>query len=481
MNNIELKRSQQIVYDKLCHFVESDDERVFILKGYAGTGKTTLMRFLVQELNKKKKRYKLLASTGRASKVLSNLSGSQATTIHGMIYSFKDLNQDLTNIDDKVEPSGQLLLMFEPTNIDYDTIPETVYIIDEASMISDVVDKIVTQARFGTGRLLQELLHYDVRKGSKFVFIGDPCQLPPIHETFSPALSARYFADAFGIKAEEETLTEIIRQANDSSIITASKTIRSYWAHAPEDGSVYGNGRVWGKFPFKGCGDIKLHHEKGEMLNDYISKIQNGEYDKAVYICRGNSSCFKMSMIVRRKLGFDMGHVQKDDLLMVIQNNPLSGMMNGDMVKVIEVDGETRSRASLTFRRIIVEELFTHRVVSQLLLEDTVNQNVLNLTSDQQKALFVDFARRMKKKHVRQRSIEFRHALYDDPYLNALRCSYGYAITCHKAQGGEWDDVYVDVPRNITLNPTKATYQWIYTAMTRSSKRLHVIDDFYME
>jgi hypothetical protein len=87
----------------------------------------------------------------------------------------------------------------------------------------------------------------------------------------------------------------------------------------------------------------------------------------------------------------------------------------------------------------------------------------------------------MKKEHIKQRSIEYRHALRKDPYLNALRCSYGYAITCHKAQGGEWEDVYIDVARNITLNPTKSTYQWIYTAMTRSSKRLHLIDDFYIE
>jgi ATP-dependent exoDNAse (exonuclease V) alpha subunit len=481
MDDIQLTHSQQNVYDKLCHFVDSDEDRVFILKGYAGTGKTTLMRFLVQKLIETDKRYELLASTGRASKVLSNLSGQKAKTIHGMIYSFKDLNQDLTDIDDKVEPSGQLLLMFEPTEIDYNMIPETVYIIDEASMISDVVDKLVTQAKFGTGRLLQELLNYDVRKESKFIFIGDPCQLPPIYETFSPALSASYFADAFGIKAEEETLTEIVRQENGSSIITASKKIRSYWANAPEDSSVYGHGRVWGKFPFKGCRDIKLHHEKGEMLDDYVSKIKDSNYDNAVYICRGNGSCFKISMIVRQKLGFDLGHVQKGDLLMVIQNNLLSELMNGDLVKVLNVEEYTEHKASLTFRRITMEELFTHRIISQLLLEDTVNQNVLNLTSNQQKALFVDFARRMKKEHIKQRSIEYRHALRNDPYLNALRCSYGYAITCHKAQGGEWEDVYIDVARNITLNPTKSTYQWIYTAMTRSSKRLHLIDDFYIE
>jgi ATP-dependent exoDNAse (exonuclease V) alpha subunit len=186
-------------------------------------------------------------------------------------------------------------------------------------------------------------------------------------------------------------------------------------------------------------------------------------------------------MIIRKKLGFTIGHVQKDDLLMVIQNNLLSGLMNGDMVKVIEVEEYTEDKASLTFRRITVEELFTHRIVSQLMIEDTVNQNVLNLTSNQQKALFVDFARRMKKAHIKQHSREFKQALYTDPYLNALRCSYGYAITCHKAQGGEWEDVYVDMPRNITLNPTKAIYQWMYTAMTRSSKHLHLIDDFYIE
>ena len=167
---------------------------------------------------------------------------------------------------------------------------------------------------------------------------------------------------------------------------------------------------------------------------------------------------------------------------MVIQNNMPTGLMNGDMVTIEELGPTTQSRSGLTFREVTVKELFTQRTIKTLMIEDTVNQSRLNLDSVQQQALFIDFIMRMRDKSITQKDTrKFNHEMMHDPYLNALRCVYGYAITCHKSQGGEWEDVYVHVPNNITLNPTKETYQWIYTSMTRAKKTLHMIDSFFIK
>jgi len=485
LSNIKLTNSQEIVLKQILDFVNQSADRVFILKGYAGTGKTTLMRFLIQELEKIKKCYRLLASTGRAAKVLANLSNrnGSTSTIHSMIYDFNGLNKEY---DEKEEPvvdkDGQLFLVFKPIKLDEHEVPETIYIIDEASMVSDVETKNVTQAKFGEGRLLKELLNFDHRLGSKFIFVGDPCQLPPIEEYYSPALMKDYFKQTFRMTAREAQLTKIMRQKGASGIIDASKQIRSFYNHAPNDKSIYGAQLVWGFLPFRTYKDIQLHPNLESMTNAYVAKVKADGLNSAVCICRSNRACSQLSASIRQKLGFAYGRLQEGDLLMVIQNNMPTGLMNGDMVTIEELGPKTESRAGLTFRQVTVKELFTQRTIKTLIIEEVVNQSRLNLDSAQQQALFIDFIIRMRKVGITQKDPRrFNHAMFNDPYLNALRCTYGYAITCHKSQGGEWEDVYVHVPRNITLNPTKETYQWIYTSMTRAKKTLHMLDDFYIK
>ena len=485
LSTIELTRSQDIVLKQILDFVNHSNDRVFILKGYAGTGKTTLMKFLIKELEKENKDYRLLASTGRAAKVLANLSNKNGSTstIHSMIYSFTGLSKEY---DEKEQPvvdkDGQLFLVFTPAKLDETEEPVTVYIIDEASMVSDVITKDVTQAKFGEGRLLKELLDYDTRPDSKFIFVGDPCQLPPIEEYYSPALMKDYFRDTFGMTAQEAQLTEIMRQKGTNGIIDASKQIRNLYNQAPNDISMYGSQRLWGFLPFRKYRDIQLHPNLESMTNDYVDKIRENGLNSAVCICRSNSACSKLSANIRAKLGFTFGRVQTGDLLMVIQNNMPTGLMNGDMVTIEELGPATQSRSGLTFREVTVKELFTQRTLKTLMIEEIVNQARLNLDSAQQQALFIDFIMRMRDKGITQKDTrQFNHAMIHDPYLNALRCVFGYAITCHKSQGGEWEDVYVNAPRNITLNPTKENYQWIYTSMTRAKNTLHMVDDFFIK
>ncbi len=485
LDNIQLTVSQNNVLNQLTDFINHPTDRIFILKGYAGTGKTTLMRFLIKHLNCIHKNYRLLASTGRAAKILTNISSSMATTVHSMIYHFKGLNEEPdSNWDAKIANDGQLFLVFSSVIItkSKEKEPEVIYIIDEASMVSDVAPSDISQAKFGEGRLLKELLKYDERPQSKFIFIGDPCQLPPIEQYFSPALTREYFARTFGMKAQEAQLTEIMRQQDGNGIIKASKIIRGLYNQAPEDSSYYGSQLLWGFLPFRNSNDIQLHANLEDMINDYVEKIQYKGLNDSICICRTNKACSQLSDIIRHKLGKDQGIIQKGTLLMVIQNNNNLGLLNGDMVVVEDMNRYTEKRAQLTFRQVKVRELFTKQTYNAYLIEEVLNQSRLNLDKRQQHSLFVDFIMRMKKKGIDAKCHRdvFYNQMYIDPYLNALRCTYGYAITCHKAQGGEWENVYIHVPRNITKNPTKETYQWIYTAMTRAKSKLHMVNDFFI-
>ena len=444
---------------------------------------SSVFGILIQQFQKDNINYRLLASTGRAAKVLTNVSGSNAaaSTIHSLVYRFAGLNQDLDSVKEEKDVDGQLFIVFAPASIKEDVDKESIYIVDESSMISDQEDHNVIQACFGRGRLLKDLLDYDKRPNSKFLFVGDPCQLPPIQQYFSPALDQQYIRNTFHQDVQEAQLTEIMRQKGASDLITTANKIRQCYRQAPESQSHYGNQKVWGYIPFRNVDSIHLHASETSMVETYMDNVKRYGYNHSVFVCRSNALCSKFSDIVRKQLGF-RPEVSVGDLLMVIQNNLRANLLNGDLVQVESISPNVTTRAGLHFRSVRVKELFSGISYSTLLLEDTLYQKQLNLSSVQQKNLFVDFVMRTRRNGIRQSNKEaFQTAMQNDPYLNALRCSFGYAVTCHKAQGGEWDEVFVTMPRNITLNPTKETYQWIYTAMTRAKKVLHVMDDFYIK
>ncbi|MBQ9821996.1 MAG: AAA family ATPase [Muribaculaceae bacterium] len=484
---IKLTISQTRVLAQIMNFIDTGGERVFILKGYAGTGKTTLLRFLLKELKRRNLSVQLMAPTGRAAKVMSNLASDgnlpvAAKTIHSTIYSFNGLNQDLSEREAPTYDSdGQMFLTFEPSRRDQDEMGrDMIYVIDEASMVSDIETKDVTQAKFGTGKLLTELLQYDPRPGSKFIFVGDPCQLPPVEQYYSPALMPDYFEREYGIHCQSAQLTEIMRQAGDSSIVTASKSVRALHQLAPVTDAGYGH-TVWGKLPFRHSDDIHWHASIGEMIQHYVSQVKRKGVENAIFIGKSNNKCQQVSIAVRPLLGRTAPTVMVGDLLMVTQNNLLVPLVNGDMVVVTEVTTEATRCSGMQFRLVKVKELFSQAEHKTWLLEDLLYQDRPNLDKVQQSNLIFDFVGRMSQRGIKQKSSAFYDAMLNDVFLNALRCSWGYAVTCHKAQGGEWDTVYVDMPRNITMNPVKEKYQWVYTAMTRASRSLHLVNDFFYE
>lgn len=489
---ISLTASQNRALSAMKYFVERYD-KCFVLSGYAGTGKTTLMRFFIKYLQEKGIAYRLLSSTGRAAKILSDTTGEEASTIHHCIYSFEGLNKDLSGIDEeKATPDsvGQLTLHFGASTYN----PKEggngmmVYIIDEASMISDTPSALTTQATFGSGRALKDLLEYDRRSEAKFVFVGDPCQLPPINGTTSPALDPQYIEDVFGYHTERATLTEIMRQSDGNSIIRAAEMLRKLWDKAPKTKDAY-NTKVWGRLSLTPYPNVNIMSSEGEMCAQYVSFIQEKGYNEATFVCQSNADATRLSLSIRNALGFT-AHLQVNDLLMVTQNQLTTGLMNGDMVKVVcisnkqeRVSYEDRSgyRTDLLFQEVTVEELTSGKRINTLLLTTLLSDSKPNLDARQQTGLFLDFVLRMRRLGITQKKKEeFNTALFNDPYLNALRCSYGYAITCHKAQGGEWNQVFILPMRNIMLNPCKSNYQWLYTAITRAKVNAYFPHDFYI-
>lgn len=490
--SISLRPQQEKAFDMFKTFCESPTEKVFILKGYAGTGKTTLLKFFIDYLierhylnsldydtsmssvqSVKGKFFVPMASTGRAAKILSNKIGQPATTVHSKIYDFKDFNQDLEKMTQDIEKkagvddTGALYLSFDFMPIK-DNVNQYLYIVDEASMIGDKEDTQPVQAKFGSGRLLSDLLHYDPK--GKFVFVGDDCQLPPVNDVQSPALSEEYIKSVFCLPVMRITLTDIVRQKEDNDIISCAARLRSFCLNPPHVD--------WAKFPMRHYQHIHILHNEAEVIKDYVDNMKANGYNGATLITAYNKDCNTISSLVRKQLGFTNPLLMVGELLLVTQNNPC-GLMNGDLVTIESIGNRIRL-ANLTFVDVEVKELVTGRLYRTLLVEDILYSGKTNLNHIQQKKLFIDFYYREKRLNHKQRTKEFNDDLRKDVYLNALRAVFGYALTCHKAQGGEWPKVYVDIPRRFTKTPTKSTYQWVYTAVTRTSDTLYTPDDFFI-
>lgn len=459
---------------RLKGFVENSCKRVFILKGYAGTGKTTLMQGLIKWLNEKEKLYALLASTGRAAKILSDKTGTLASTVHSHIYNFSDLDDDLEAMAAKnsklgEDHKGKINLLFELKVVEHKT--EKIYIIDEASMIGDVPDRGSSFASFGSGRLLNDLLNFDKR--GRFIFVGDPVQLPPISQPFSPALSMSYFQENYRQDATEFELTEIIRQGEDSGIITISMKLRKLHALNPPG--------KWAFLPLKAREKgIRIHHSLAGLLDAYLQTIRTEGFGDATLICQTNRKCGEMNALIRKALGMDKGHIMPGEILLVTQNNYRTGFLNGDIIRVLQT-GNREKRCGLSFVEAEVESLHSGNHTNVLIIEDILYSNSTNISTKQHTDLMIDYSIRMRDDGYRQKDLWFKENMMYDPYLNGLRSVYGYAITCHKGQGGEWKQVFLYIDNYIQFVPRPGVYQWLYTAVTRARNILHIADDWFIK
>ncbi|MBN1968801.1 MAG: AAA family ATPase [Candidatus Delongbacteria bacterium] len=471
--DFDLKPSQQRAFSLLQLFALNPNSKVFILNGYAGTGKTTLMGGFIKWLDEKDIIFSLLASTGRAAKILSDKTKSEARTVHSHIYTFNDLDDDLEKMSSlqeelKVDDKGQISLLFDLKIIESGS--EKIYIVDESSMISDTIEKSGSFAKFGSGELLKDLFKYD--KIGKFIFVGDPCQLPPIGQNISPALSREYIHNQYNITVEEFELKEIIRQSSKSGIIDASVKVRDLYQNNPPV--------KFASFPLKNHPDIEIHSSHVSLLNSYIAQIKENGFEHSTLISQTNRHCSDLNKIIRSSREKQSTQLEPGDILMVTQNNYLTTLVNGDVVEVLQT-GQKEYRCGLSFVKVHVRELSSGETYSVLLIEDILYSMSTNLNNKQHKDLMIDYYYRMKSNGISQKDKAFKDRMLTDPYLNGLKAVYGYALTCHKSQGGEWNEVFLYLDNKIHGIPKPGIYQWLYTAITRAKTRLHIVNDWFIK
>ena len=442
-----LIEQQKKVFKSLCDFVQQPDSKIFILRGYAGTGKTTLIGGFIKKLNIETHNtgcpFHVLASTGRAAKILSDKTGTEVKTIHSLIYKFLELSDDVDKYMEESDLSplpqkdatGQLLLLFEAQI--YTGKRQMLYIVDESSMISNKKNPSTSNAVFGEGDLLGDLFKYD--NNGKFIFVGDPCQLPPVNQKESPALEPDYLRDSCGMNVRDYSLTEIFRQQDNNDILQCAFNLRKLWQQAKKNDLGRAN---FNSLPLKGYQNIKIYPSEFSLVTRYVELVKQKGYDYTTLICNSNKECNTLSAFVRESLHGKREPVIIGDLLLVTQNNYLVDLVNGDLV-VVKWIGERAYRAGLEFVNVEVEELSSKKTYRLLLLESLLMNGQASLDDYQHKNMIIDFAKRMRERNIKYKTPQFTEMMLKDPYLNALRVTYGYALTCHKSQGGEWNEVFL--------------------------------------
>lgn len=484
--HINLTNDQLNALEKLHAFLESE-ERVFILQGYAGSGKTTLLKGFVEYLQSLEKKYQLMAPTGRAAKVINQKTGFVSTTIHKGIYSFEEL-QEIKQGEDENDVS--FLYQYKIRN--NPEVHHSVLIVDEASMVSDILSQ-GEFFRFGSGHLLRDLITYgriqDATTTSKIIFIGDPAQLPPIGMNFSPALDSKYLSETYKVSVSQAEMKEVKRQDANNGILLSATKIRQCLT------SGYFN-------------DFDLRENNRDIFNpayqDYLETYK-AQQDQKIIICYKNKTALDLNRAIRRdKFGDDLP-IQASDTVIIGGNNYRLGIMNGEFAVVSEASPAVESRevsfyvekgktktVRLNWRSITLvlpAENNQPKTVNGFILENYLYGDNY-LTPEEQRALYVDFKNRHPK--LKKGTEEFKEAIINDKYFNCILLKYGYAVTCHKAQGGEWANAFVFWDRGTQTNfnfyesehdrsgkTNSEFYRWAYTAVTRASKKLFCINPPY--
>ena len=468
---MHLTRSQETTYNSFKDF-SNNEQDVMIIKGAAGTGKTTLMKKLIKYLKKKDISYSLLAPTGRAVKILQEKSNQSASTIHKSIYSLIGMSGDLLN--------GNIKHIFNIRNNNEES-DNHIYLIDESSMISDLVN-ISENFSFGTGNLLADILTYTNILSSinnrKIIFIGDDFQLPPIKTLESPTLNSSYLTINYKLKVREEKLKEIIRQKSNSSILENAHIVRD------KENEI----NLYRKLNLL----MKEEVKKSDIADIYNLYKERSNINSNIIIAQTNNSVYNYNKIIRNFL-FDntSNQIQKGERLLITENNynfPIN-LMNGDFIQVDEyikkeertINLRGREPVILSFSDLLIQTIDSPNSISSFkvkILNNLLDSNQSFLTRELRSALIVDLIQR--NKNIKPQSKEFQEIMKRDPYYNCLKIKYGYAITCHKSQGGEWKNVVVDLS-STKMYISKDYRRWLYTAITRATHNLYLLNTHLLE
>lgn len=448
-----LTTGQWVAIQKLSVFFESNDYQLFVLKGYAGTGKTTLLKGVLDYLDSIKRPSKLMAYTGRAARVMTQKTGRNAFTIHSSIY-------ELDGQKSVVDENNKTLAFKLRANPDH---PDTIYFIDEASMISDKYEHS-QQLLFDDGRFLDHIFRYTGSR--KLVFLGDDAQLPPFNSNLIPALSPEYLQQQYKKQVLETALTEVKRQADAWGIIGNATAMRE--SLFSESMPPLGINSSLGA-------DIRVEQNIWKAVAKYARLIDKQNEEKAVLIVLSNGSAHYLNGQVRNRLYKKTDvPLQPNEWLMVIQNNYYTGYNNGQHLRLKSFSDTGEKVGNISLIDAVTVDPQTGKDKEVKIVKDLLFRASPYLEAEEEKAFTVDFARRMKKKGIRPGSESFIWSMQMDKRFNALKVKFGYAITCHKAQGGEWDHVFLNLEPALANQSRENQYRWMYTAITRAAKQLIV-------
>ena len=438
---------------KVASFLTGDDGDILVVNGYAGTGKTAAMASVINALEELEINCVLLAPTGRSAKVLAGYSGRPAHTIHKHIYRQKSFGND---------GFGQFSLMPNKAR-------NTLFIVDEVSLIG--IEAAERGSAFGSGNLLEDLVCF-VRSGvdCRLILMGDDAQLPPVGLDASPALSPEYMAGIGGVSFA--TLTTVVRQGEGSGILVNATRLRETLASAEEP-----IGMEDLHLETKGFADVE-RITGGELLEALADAYGKYGEEEVVVLCRSNKRAVRYNAGIRAQVQYKEEQLVKGDKLMIVKNHYLDGIegtdyiANGDIATLVRIR-HFEERYGLHFADATLSfPDYNYQEVTSKVLLDTLSSESASLPYEQANALYqgvlADYAHLSTKKKRYE-------AVREDPYYNAMQLKYAEAVTCHKAQGGQWECVFIDNPLwqdFITADDLK----WLYTAFTRAVTKLYLVN-----
>lgn len=429
--------------------MKRESYKTFLLKGYAGTGKTTLVSALVKSCKELNIPVILLAPTGRAAKVLGNYSSAPASTIHRAIYHKKSM-----------DISSNFVLGFNK-------ISNALFVVDEASMINTS-----SESFFGTGDLLSDLVEYvfSGAPNTKLLLLGDDAQLPPVFQDISPALDVKKL-ESMGLDVTFHTLKEVLRQSEESGILVNATHIRKN-IETPQE------------LKLECFSDVKRVDGTNfvECIENSFSTVG---MEETLVVTRSNKMASLYANGIRNRILSKEGMLSNGDKLMVLKNNYFFGndyglelIANGDMAEIIRM-GKTKELYGMNFRDMTLYFSDYSYEIDVTILEESLTcvtpAELQELNSKLFKAVEEDYA------HIKSKRERYKK-MREDKYLNALQVKLAYAITCHKAQGGQWKHIYVDMGRINKEEIDVSFMRWLYTAVTRATEKLYLIqfsDDYF--
>ena len=444
---------QEITIKMVSEFMLSQvGQSVFLLRGYAGTGKTSLVSALVKTLDKLKQKVVLLAPTGRAAKVFSSYAGHSAFTIHKKIYRQRTFSNETDNF-----------------SLNDNLTTHTLYIVDESSMISN---EGLSGSVFGAGRLLDDLITFVYSgEGCRLMLMGDTAQLPPVGEELSPAL----FPDAlrgYGLDVVNANLTQVMRQVDSSGILWNATNLRKLMANDDFDSLP--------KLKVSTFADIK-QLPGAELIDTITESYQKAGMDETIVICRSNKRANIYNNGIRNQILYREEELNTGDLLMVAKNNyfwtekikEIDFIANGD-IAVVKRIRRTNNLYGFRFAEVVLAfpDYDDFEIEVKVLL-DTLHTDSPALSRDDSNRLFNSVLEDYADISIKSERMKKMKA---DPFYNALQVKYAYAITCHKAQGGQWNTVFLDQGYMTDEYLTPDYFRWLYTAITRATQTLYLVN-----